>query len=178
MVETPVARSLFLEPRILMLYPEPGMAMILPIEVNGTAREIESEGGRPLLDVLREDLELTGTKFGCGEGRCRACTVQLEGKPTPSCLTPVSAAAGKKITTIEALERDGKLHPVQQAFLDEGALQCGYSTPGMILTAVALLERNPRPTDAEIVDGMNGNLCRCCGYPRILAAVRRASRQG
>jgi len=149
--------------------------MRLRIEVNGTAREVETEGDRPLLDVLREDLELTGTKFGCGEGQCRACTVLLDGKPTPSCLTPVSAAAGKKITTIEALERDGKLHPVQQAFLDEGAMQCGYCTSGMILTAAALLERNPNPTDDEIVDGMNSNLCRCCGYPSILAAVRRAA---
>ena len=93
----------------------------------------------------------------------------------PSCVTPVRAAEGKKILTIEGLAAGGRLHPVQQAFLDEGAVQCGYCTPGMILTAVALLERNPRPTDAQIVEGMNGNLCRCCGYPRIVAAIRRAS---
>jgi aerobic-type carbon monoxide dehydrogenase small subunit (CoxS/CutS family) len=147
----------------------------LRIDVNGTAREVETDGGRPLLDVLREDLELTGTKFGCGEGQCRACTVLLDGKPTPSCLTPVSAAVGKTITTIEGLERNGALHPVQQAFLDEGAMQCGYCASGMILTATALLEANAEPSDAEIVAGMNDNLCRCCGYPRILAAVRRAA---
>ena len=149
--------------------------MKLAIEVNGARREIDTEGSRPLLDVLREDLELTGTKFGCGEGQCRACTVLLDGKPTPSCLTPVSAAAGRKITTIEGLERNGALHPVQQAFLDAGAMQCGYCTSGMILTAAALLERTPEPTDAQIVEGMNDNLCRCCGYPSILAAVRRAA---
>jgi aerobic-type carbon monoxide dehydrogenase small subunit (CoxS/CutS family) len=149
--------------------------MKVAIEVNGARREIDTEGSRPLLDVLREDLELTGTKFGCGEGQCRACTVLLDGKPTPSCLTPVSNAAGRKITTIEGLERNGTLHPVQQAFLDEGAMQCGYCTSGMILTAAALLERTPEPTDAQIVEGMNDNLCRCCGYPRILAAVRRAA---
>jgi aerobic-type carbon monoxide dehydrogenase small subunit (CoxS/CutS family) len=149
--------------------------MKVAIEVNGARREIDTEGSRPLLDVLREDLELTGTKFGCGEGQCRACTVLLDGKPTPSCLTPVSNAAGRKITTIEGLERNGTLHPVQQAFLDEEAMQCGYCTSGMILTAAALLERTPEPTDAQIVEGMNDNLCRCCGYPRILAAVRRAA---
>jgi aerobic-type carbon monoxide dehydrogenase small subunit (CoxS/CutS family) len=147
----------------------------LRLEINGTSREVETDGSRPLLDVLREDLALTGTKYGCGEGQCRACTVLLDGKPTTSCVTPVSAAAGKRIVTIEGLERNGSLHPVQQAFLDEGAMQCGYCTPGMILTAAALLEKNREPTDAQIVEGMNGNLCRCCGYPRILAAVRRAS---
>ncbi|MEZ5365229.1 MAG: (2Fe-2S)-binding protein [Bryobacterales bacterium] len=152
------------------------MAQRLKLEVNGTTREVETDPGRPLLDVLREDLQLTGTKFGCGEGQCRACTVLLDGAPTPSCLTPVSAAAGKRITTIEGLAgAGGTLHPVQQAFLDEGAMQCGYCTSGMILTATALLERTPEPTEAQIVDGMNNNLCRCCGYPRILAAVRRAA---
>ncbi len=145
-------------------------------EVNGKSREVDTDGERPLLDVLREDLALTGAKFGCGEGQCRACTVLVDGKPTPSCLTPVSSVAGKRVVTIEGLEHRGELHPVQQAFLDEGALQCGYCTPGMILTAAALLERNPRPSEAEIVDGMNANLCRCCGYPRILAAVRRAAK--
>ena len=147
----------------------------LRLDINGTSREVETDGSRPLLDVLREDLALTGTKYGCGEGQCRACTVLLDGKPTTSCLTPVAAATGKKIVTIEGLERNGSLHPVQQAFLDEGAMQCGYCTPGMILTAAALLEKNREPTDAQIVEGMNGNLCRCCGYPRILAAVRRAA---
>ncbi|MCB1019952.1 MAG: (2Fe-2S)-binding protein [Acidobacteria bacterium] len=152
------------------------MVQRLKLEVNGSTREVGSDPNRPLLDVLREDLELTGTKFGCGEGQCRACTVLLDGAPTPSCLTPISAVQGKRITTIEGLEAAaGALHPVQQAFLDEGALQCGYCTSGMILTAAALLERTPEPTEAQIVDGMNNNLCRCCGYPRILAAVRRAA---
>ncbi len=147
----------------------------LQIDVNGSVREVETEADRPLLDVLREDLALTGTKYGCGEGQCRACTVLLDGKPTSSCWTPASAAVGKKITTIEGLERGEGLSAVQQAFLDAGAMQCGYCTPGMILTATALLERNPSPTDAEIVEGMNSNLCRCCGYPRILQAVRQAA---
>jgi len=143
--------------------------------VNGKARAVTSDPERPLLEVLREDLGLTGTKYGCGEGQCRACTVLLDGRPAVSCVTPVRAAAGKSITTIEGLAVDGRLHRVQQAFLEEGAMQCGYCTPGMILSAVALLERNPRPTETQIVEGMNGNLCRCCGYPRIVAAVRRAS---
>jgi len=143
--------------------------------VNGKARSVQTEPERPLLEVLREDLGLTGAKYGCGEGQCRACTVLLDGKPVTSCLTPVRAAAGRKILTIEGLESNGRLHPLQQAFVDEGAMQCGYCVPGMILTAVALLERNPRPTEAQVVEGMNGNLCRCCGYPRIVAAVRRAA---
>jgi aerobic-type carbon monoxide dehydrogenase small subunit (CoxS/CutS family) len=143
--------------------------------VNGKARSVATEPERSLLEVLREDLGLTGTKYGCGEGQCRSCTVLMDGRPVVSCVTPVRAAEGKKIVTIEGLAANGKLHPVQQAFLDEGALQCGYCTPGMILTAAALLERTPRPTDAQIVEGMDGNLCRCNGYPRIVAAVRRAA---
>lgn len=151
------------------------MPKTIELNVNGKAWKVHSEEDRPLLDVLREDLELTGAKFGCGEGQCRACTVLLDGVPAPSCLTPVAAAAGKAVTTIEGLEGESGLHPVQQAFLDEGAMQCGYCTPGMILTAAALLERNPSPSEAEIVEGMNGNLCRCCGYPRIVAAIKRAA---
>lgn len=143
--------------------------------VNGRGRTIKTEGDRPLLEVLREDLGLTGTKYGCGEGQCRACTVLLDGKPVTSCLTPVSAAAGKKVVTIEGLALGQKLHPVQEAFAAEGAMQCGYCVPGMILTTAALLEKNARPTDRQIVDALNGNLCRCSGYPRILAAVRRAA---
>jgi aerobic-type carbon monoxide dehydrogenase small subunit (CoxS/CutS family) len=127
------------------------------------------------LEALREDLELIGVKYGCGEGQCRACTVLLDGKAIPSCVTPVRAAEGRRITTIEGLATNGTLHPVQQAFLEEDALQCGYCTAGMILTAAALLEHNARPTDAQIVEGMNGNLCRCTGYPRIVAAVRLAA---
>jgi aerobic-type carbon monoxide dehydrogenase small subunit (CoxS/CutS family) len=127
------------------------------------------------LEVLREDLGLTGTKFGCGEAQCGACTVLLDGQPVFSCVTPVSAAQGRRITTIEGLAQGGRLHPVQQAFLDEGAMQCGYCTAGMILRTVALLQSNPKPTDAQIVDGLDGHLCRCSGYHRIIAAVRRAS---
>ena len=143
--------------------------------VNGTAHSVDTEPERLLLEVLREDLGLTGTKYGCGEGQCRACTVLLDGKPVLSCMTQVRAAEGHKIVTIEGLAAGGQLHPVQQAFLDEGAMQCGYCVPGMVLRTVALLENNPKPTDAQIVDGLNGNLCRCNGYNRIIVAVRRAA---
>ena len=145
------------------------------LTVNGKSHSISSDPERPLLEVLREDLGLTGTKYGCGEGQCRACTVLLDGKAVTSCMTPLRAAAGKKVTTIEGLAMSGKLHALQQAFVDEDAMQCGYCVPGMILTASALFARNPRPTEAQIVEGLNGNLCRCCGYTRIVAAVRRAS---
>lgn len=143
--------------------------------VNGTARSVETEPERPLLEVLREDLGLTGTKCGCGEGQCGACTVLLDGRPVLSCITPAREAQGRTLTTIEGLAAGGKLHPVQQAFLDESAMQCGYCTPGMVLRTVSLLERNAKPTDAEIIDGLNGHLCRCNGYHRIVAAVRRAA---
>jgi aerobic-type carbon monoxide dehydrogenase small subunit (CoxS/CutS family) len=136
---------------------------------------VTTDPERPLLDVLREDVNLTGTKFGCGEGQCRACTVLLDGRPVTSCLTPVSKAAGKEITTIEGLEQNGRLHVVQQAFLDEGAMQCGYCVPGMILTASSLLETNANPSRDQIVEWMNGNLCRCCGYNKLVAAVERAA---
>ncbi len=152
--------------------------MRISFTVNGTARHIDSEPDRPLLEVLREDLSLTGTKYGCGEGQCRACTVLLDGRALPSCRTPISAAAGKQVTTIEGLAVNGKLHRVQQAFVEEGAMQCGYCVPGMILTATAFLEKTPRPTDAQIVEAMNGNLCRCAGYPRLVAAVQRAAKGG
>ena len=147
---------------------------IIRFTVNGKARSVDTEPERLLVEVLREDLGLTGTKYGCGEGQCGACTVLLDNRPIFSCVTPVRAAKGRKVLTIEGLAEDARLHPVQQAFLDEGAIQCGYCAPGGILRTVALLERNPRPTEAQIVDGLNGNLCRCSGYPRILAAVRRA----
>jgi aerobic-type carbon monoxide dehydrogenase small subunit (CoxS/CutS family) len=148
---------------------------IIRFTVNGAARSVETAPERPLLDVLREDLGLTGAKYGCGEGQCGACTVLVDGKALHSCVTPVRAASGRKITTIEGLASGDRLHPVQQAFLDEGAMQCGYCTPGMVLGAVALLERNPKPTEAEIIDGMNGHLCRCNGYARIVFAVQRAA---
>ena len=145
------------------------------LSVNGKARIVDTEPQRPLLEVLREDLGLPGTKYGCGEGQCGSCTVLLDGKPAFSCVTAVRAAEGCQIVTIEGLAADGTLHPVQQAFLDEGAVQCGYCTPGMVLKTVALLDNHPQPTDAQIVDGLNGNLCRCSDYARIMAAVRRAA---
>lgn len=143
--------------------------------VNGQERRVDTQPDRPLLEVLREDLKLTGTKYGCGEGQCRACTVLLDGNPMISCVTPVRVAAGRSITTIEGLAKNARLHPVQQAFLDEGAMQCGYCTSGMVLRTVALLEAHPKPSEDQVVESLNGSLCRCCGYPRILAAVRWAS---
>ena len=130
---------------------------------------------RSLLQVLREDLGLTGAKYACGEGRCGACTVLIDGKRALSCVTPVSKVDNRTIVTIEGLAKDDALHPVQEAFLEEIALQCGYCTGGMILAAVALLEQNANPTDRQIIEGMNGNICRCNGYPKIIKAVRRAA---
>jgi aerobic-type carbon monoxide dehydrogenase small subunit (CoxS/CutS family) len=154
------------------------MARITQLDVNGTVRQVDADADRTLLSVLRDDLQLTGTKYGCGEGQCAACTVLLDGQPTKSCLTRVSAAAGKKIVTIEGLAPNGKLHPVQEAFLDADALQCGWCTPGMILGAVGLLRRTPHPTEAEIVSGMNGHVCRCGTYPRIIRAIQTAAAKG
>ena len=150
-------------------------AATIKLSVNGREVEVSSDGDRTLLEVLREDLALTGTKYGCGEGACGACSVLVDGKRIFSCSTPVSRVAGKSVTTIEGLSTRDALHPVQQAFLDERGFQCGYCTPGMILTAIAFLERRPRPSDDEICDGMNGNICRCCGYDNIKNAVRRAA---
>ncbi len=147
----------------------------LVLIVNGNERRVEAPPEESLLSVLRNRLQLTGTKYGCGEGECGACTVLLNGKPVRSCRARVGDAAGKKITTIEGLEQDGRLHPVQQAFLEQEAFQCAYCTAGMIMAAAALLARNPTPTDEEIVHGMNGNICRCGTYARIVAAVRQAS---
>jgi len=145
------------------------------LRVNGEEKSILADGDRPLLDVLREDLGLTGTKYGCGEGQCCACSVLVEGKRVRSCVTPLSKMNGKSILTIEGLSNGGELHPVQEAFLSQGAFQCGYCTPGMILRTVELLEKNTDPTDEEILDWMEANLCRCCGYPRILDAVHEAA---
>ena len=153
------------------------MEATLTLTVNGEKKTITTDPQRPLLDVLREDLHLTGTKYGCGEGVCRACTVLMEGIPILSCMTPVSAADKQAITTIEGLAKGDTLHPVQQAFLAEGIVQCGYCAPGMILRAVALLEKTPHPTEQAILDGMNGHICRCCGYPATLKAIRRAAGQ-
>ncbi len=143
--------------------------------VNGTEQRVSVEPEKPLLYVLRDDIGLTGAKYGCGEGQCGACTVLVEGSPVRSCRMQVSSAAGKKITTIEGLARGKDLHPVQQAFLDTEAFQCGYCTPGMILAAAALLERTPRPTDQQIISHMDGNICRCGTYGRIVEAVHRAA---
>src|SRR5205809_2725916 len=154
------------------------MPDVTELRINGTQVRVRADVERSLLSVLRDDLDLTGAKFGCGEGQCAACTVLIDGVAAKSCLTKVGAVAGKKIVTIEGLAPEGALHPVQQAFLDADALQCGYCTPGMILGAVSLLKRNPRPSDAEIVSGMNGHICRCGAYPRIVAAIRAAAGKG
>ena len=146
------------------------------LTVNGRQYQVDAPPDQPLLWVLRDRLQLTGTKYGCGEGQCGACTVLLEGKAIRSCLTPVSTVAGKRIVTIEGLASNGSLHPVQQAFLDEEAFQCGYCTSGMILSAVALLSRNHQPGEDDIIHGMTGNICRCGTYPRIVAAIQRAAK--
>ncbi len=143
--------------------------------LNGAATTVRSDPERSLLEVLREDLDLTGTKYGCGEGSCRSCTVLVDGRPLASCQVPVAKVEGKDIVTIEGLAKGEMLHPVQQAFIDEGAMQCGYCIPGMILTAVALLRTNAAPTRDQIVEWMNGNLCRCCNYPSIVRAVEKAA---
>jgi aerobic-type carbon monoxide dehydrogenase small subunit (CoxS/CutS family) len=151
------------------------MARINEIHVNGKRRAIDADAEATLLSVLRDGLGLTGSKFGCGEGQCRACTVLLDGKPVHSCLTPVGDAAGKQITTIEGLADNGHLHPVQQAFLDAEAFQCGYCTSGMIMTAVVLLKQHPAPSEKTIREFMQGNICRCGANPRIVEAIRRAA---
>jgi aerobic-type carbon monoxide dehydrogenase small subunit (CoxS/CutS family) len=147
------------------------------LDINGKSFVVEAPQEETLLSVLRNRLELTGTKYGCGEGQCGACTVLMEGTPTRSCSIPAAAATGAKIITIEGLEHDGQLTPVQEAFLEEGAFQCGYCTSGMIMSATALLRENHTPSHEQIIEGMNGNICRCGTYPRILAAIKRASTQ-
>lgn len=153
------------------------MDVTVSLTVNGVSRTITTDAERSLLDVLREDLGLTGTKEGCGEGRCGACSVLMDGRRVLSCVTPIAQADQTSVRTIEGLAEGESLHRVQEAFLAEGAMQCGYCTAGMIVTAVGLLEANPNPTDAEIVAGMNGNVCRCNGYTKIMNAVRRAARR-
>src|SRR5882672_939545 len=142
--------------------------------VNGKPQRVLTDSRRTLLDVLREDLGLTGAKFGCGEGQCRACTVLLDGKAIQSCQTTMDELEGRKIETIEGLADGRNLHPVQEAFVKEGAMQCGYCVPGLIMATVGLLRRNPKPTKAELIEGLNGNICRCCGYVNVLKAVERA----
>jgi aerobic-type carbon monoxide dehydrogenase small subunit (CoxS/CutS family) len=151
------------------------MSDIKELRINGTTVRVSDDGERSLLGVLRDDLGLTGAKYGCGEGRCGACTVLVDGEPIRSCITKLGAVAARAITTIEGLEIDGKLHPLQEAFLEVGAMQCGYCTCGMIMSGVGLLRSNPAPTVAEIVEHMNGNICRCGTYPRIIAALSLAA---
>jgi aerobic-type carbon monoxide dehydrogenase small subunit (CoxS/CutS family) len=152
------------------------MPNVRELRINGRPIDVDTEENRYLLEFLRDDLGLTGAKYGCGEGRCGACTVLVDGAPVRSCVTALKAVAGGEITTIEGLEQDGKLHPVQQAFLDAGAMQCGYCTCGMIMSAVGLLRKNPDPTREDIVEQMNGNICRCGTYPRIISALANAAR--
>ncbi len=151
------------------------MAGTTQLEINGKRYSASYPPDTPLLYVLREELGLTGTKYGCGEGMCGACTVLLDGTARRSCQIPLSAATSKSITTLEGLEKDGLLHPVQQAFLDAGAFQCAYCTPGMIMSSVSLLHANPQPTTEQIVQAMQGNICRCGAHPRIIEAIQRAS---
>ncbi len=152
------------------------MKVLIQITVNGEMKQAAVETNTTLTQFLREDLELTGTKHGCGLGDCGACTVLLDGKPVNSCLVLAVQAAGREVLTIEGLAENGKLHPIQQAFVDNGAIQCGFCTPGMILSAKALLDANPRPTEQEIRTAISGNLCRCTGYQKIVEAITAASK--
>jgi carbon-monoxide dehydrogenase small subunit len=152
------------------------MHTTLKFTLNGKAQSLSTDSRRTLLEVLREDLKLTGTKYGCGEGQCRACTVLIDDKAVRSCLTEITEVEGRKVQTIEGLKRDDHLHPVQAAFIEEEAMQCGYCVPGMILSTIALLKRTPKPSRDQIVEALNGNLCRCCGYVNILKAVERAAK--
>lgn len=148
----------------------------MELRVNHARFQVSGDPNRPLLYVLREELDLTGTKYGCGEGECGACTVLLDGVAHRSCRTSVSSAEGKEITTIEGLADGERLHPLQEAFMDSDAMQCGYCTAGMILSSAALLNKNPRPSKAQIKEALDGNICRCGTYNRIITAVQRASR--
>ena len=148
---------------------------LMQLRINGRTQSVEGDPERSLLGVLRDELDLTGTKYGCGEGQCGACTVLLDGVAVRSCRTPVRMAAAKQITTIEGLAKNGQLHPLQQAFLDADAMQCGYCTPGMIMSGVALLSKSSSPEIPEVARAMQGNVCRCGTYPRIVAAVRMAA---
>jgi len=149
--------------------------MSIELEVNGKRHVVVADPETPLLWVLREELGLTGTKYGCGEGECGACSVLIGGNVRRSCQVPLRAAAGKSIATIEGLEQNGRLHPLQQAFLDAGAFQCAYCIPGMILTGVTLLRKNPNPSPQQIAQFMQGNICRCGTHPRIVQAIARAA---
>ena len=146
------------------------------LAVNEKPYSVDTDPQTSLLTVLREDLDLTGSKYGCGEGQCGACTVLIDGRAQRSCITRIGTVVGKKITTIEGLAEGDHLHPVQQAFLDEGAMQCAYCTSGMIMSAVSLLKKNPDPNEKQIIDFMEGNVCRCGTYSRIVRAIQRAAK--
>ena len=150
---------------------------MIDLEVNGETRRVDAEADMPLLWVIREQLGLTGTKFGCGIAQCGACTVHLDGEAVRSCTMPVAAAAGRSVTTIEGLAKDGALNAVQQAWIDEQVPQCGYCQSGQVMSATALLARNPAPTDADIDAAMRGNICRCGAYARIRRAIQRAAKE-
>jgi aerobic-type carbon monoxide dehydrogenase small subunit (CoxS/CutS family) len=147
------------------------------LRVNGRVHEVDADANDSLLTIIRGDLGLTGSKFGCGEGHCGACTVLLDGQPARSCVTPISAAAGKPVTTIEGIADGGRLHPVQEAFLEAEAFQCGYCTPGMVMATIALLKQSPDPSGQDIARLMDRNVCRCGVYPRIVRAVRLAAQR-
>jgi carbon-monoxide dehydrogenase small subunit len=153
------------------------MKLRIQLTVNKTAHDLEIEPRKTLLAVLRDQLGLTGTKEGCSTGDCGACTVLIDAKPVTSCLVLAASADGCEITTIEGLAKDGRLHPVQQAFIDVGGMQCGFCTPGIIMSAYSLLQNNPSPSDAEIRSALAGNLCRCTGYTKVVEAVRKAASQ-
>ena len=152
------------------------MSKVTELYVNGKNVRVDVDGERNLLSVLRDELDLTGSKYGCGEGQCGACTVLLDGVPTRSCITAVGGVGRKQVTTIESLERDGRLHPLQEAFLKMDAMQCAYCTPGMIMSSYALLQKKPNPSEDEIVRSMNGNICRCGTYQRIIAAIKEGAK--
>lgn len=151
------------------------MPQRISLQVNDTVRECDAVAERSLLSVLRDDLGLTGSHYGCGEGQCGACTVLIDGAPVRSCITAVGFVGERKVTTIEGLEQGGKLHPLQQALLEVGAFQCAYCASGMIMSGVALLARHPNPGEAEIIQAMDGNVCRCGGYGRITTAIKLAA---
>ncbi len=152
------------------------MLKVTELQVNGTKHRLDVEAERSLLSVLRDDLDLTGSKYGCGEGQCGACTVLVDGVAVRSCVTQVGSVASKQITTIEGLEQNGRLHPLQQAFIEVGAMQCGYCTAGMIMSGAGLLKKIPNPTEPDIVRYMEGNICRCGTHPRVVAAIRQAAK--
>src|SRR5687768_54795 len=147
----------------------------MELQVNGKKHNVEAPEGESLLTVLRDRLDLTGSKYGCGEGSCGACTVLVDGNATRSCILPASSVTGKEIITIEGLEKNGELHPVQQAFLKVDVFQCSYCAPGMVMSAVSLLKKHPQPSQQQIIQGMQGNICRCGTYPRVIKAIKEAS---